>query len=120
MNNNFKVIIKGSLLALLISVVFLFVFSLILSYTNLDNKFINPIIIFVMSLSIILGSIMSSRKINKKGIINGGSVGCLYILLIYILSSFILKDFSLNLYSLIAIIISIVTGMLGGVIGVNM
>ena len=120
MNNNLKVIIKGSVIAILITVVSLLILSLILSYTNLNDKFTNPIIILVMAISIFIGSIVCSRKINKRGIINGGIVGFIYIVSIYILSSIILKDFSLNLYSLIAIMISIGAGMVGGVIGVNM
>ena len=43
-----------------------------------------------------------------------------YILTIYLISSITGTGFSINIYSLIMVIVSIITGMIGGIIGVNM
>ena len=91
-----------------------------MAYTNLNESFSKYIILAIMSLSIIIGSFISSRKLNKNGLINGGMVGFIYIISIYLLSSIIIGDFSFNLYSVIAFIVSILTGVIGGVIGVNL
>ena len=46
-------------------------------------------------------------------------VGLIYITLIYLLSSIITGNFLLNTKSMIMIITSVLTGALGGIIGVN-
>ena len=58
-------------------------------------------------------------SIKKNGLINGALIGSIYIVSIYLLSSIIEKNFSLNIHSIIMIIICIITGILGGIIGVN-
>ncbi len=59
-------------------------------------------------------------KIKKNGFINGLLVGLIYIIFIYLLSSIINNSFSLNLNSIIMIFSSLATGIIGGIIGVNL
>ena len=117
--NNFIRIIKGSITSIILTVVILFVFALLLAYTNMPESIITPIVISTSGFSILIGSIISSLKIKKQGIINGGAVGFVYILTIYILSSIIQNDFGLNTSSIIMIVVAILVGALGGIIGVN-
>ena len=46
-------------------------------------------------------------------------VGLIYIAIIYLLSSIVTGNFLLNITSIIMIITSVLTGALGGIIGVN-
>jgi len=62
---------------------------------------------------------MCMLKIKNNGIINGGIIGLLYISIIYIISSIVQTGFRLDLYSIVMIIASVLCGMLGGIIGVN-
>lgn len=117
--NNLVKILKGSIASILITIIILFVFALLLAYTNMPESIITPVIIGVSSISIIIGSIMSSRKIKKQGLINGGFVGLIYITTIYLLSSIIQKDFGVNTYSIVMIVACALAGCLGGIIGVN-
>lgn len=117
---NTVTIIKGSIIAIIITVIGLLILSLVLAYTNISEKVSTPIIIAVMCLSVIIGSIVSSKNIKEKGLINGGIVGFIYIIVIYLLSSIVLGDFSMNLYCIISIILAIIGGILGGIIGVNL
>lgn len=117
--NNFFITLKGTCLAILITVVLLFVFALFLAYTNIPETTITPAVITISAISILIGSIISSRKIKKQGLINGGATGLIYVMCIYLISSVLQSDFSLNIYSIIMIIAAIFTGLLGGIIGVN-
>ena len=54
-----------------------------------------------------------------RGLFSGGIIALIYILTIYILSSVINGDFSFNIYSLIMCVSSVICGMIGGIIGVN-
>ena len=117
--NNFVRIIKGSIVSIVITLIALFVFALLLAYTNMPENMITPVVIVVSSISILIGSIISSRKIRKQGLINGGFVGLVYIITIYLLSSMIQKDFGVNTYSIIMIVACVLAGCFGGIRGVN-
>lgn len=112
-------IIKGSLLAIIMSVIFLAVFATILAYTNVSESTILPTIIVIVSISILAGSFLCSRKIKQNGILNGAIVGLVYMLALYIISSAIVMDFSLTFDSFIMIGAGILAGIVGGIIGVN-
>lgn len=122
-NDNLKAniirIIKGSLLSIIVSVIFLIVFAMLLTYTSLSENTITPVVLAIVGLSILLGSYLSTKKINKKGILNGAMVGVIYMLILYIISSVIFMDFSINASSIIMIICGIIAGIIGGIIGVN-
>lgn len=119
LNNNIVKVIKGSIIAFLISIMLLFIFASLLVYTNIQENTIKPVVIIISIISILVGSSLSFIKIKRKGIVNGALVGTIYIMVIYILSSICFVGFELNLESIIMIISSIISGMIGGVIGVN-
>ena len=99
--------------------IFLFIFSIVLTYTNVSETFIAPVIIVVTAISIFIGSSIVNFNMRKNGLLNGAIIGGVYLLLIYMLSGMMSHNFSLNIQSIIIIISGIVCGMFGGVIGVN-
>ena len=111
---------KGSIVAIILTMILLFLFSIILTYTTIQETCITPVIIIITAVSILVGSSLSTLKIKKNGLINGAIVGIIYILSIYLISSITGADFSLNMNSVIMIISSIIAGMFGGIIGVNL
>ena len=110
---------KGVLISLLFTIIFLIIFSTLLTYTNISEKLITPVIIVITAISIFIGSTIGNLKMNKNGLINGGAIGGIYLISIYVISSIISQNFALNMQSLIMIIIGIICGMFGGIIGVN-
>ena len=118
-NNTIATIAKGIGISLLITVIALIIFSIILTYTNIQENVINPVIMIITAISILIGSSIGNIKIRKNGLLNGGIIGIGYILIIYLISSILNWKFSLNLQSIIMIITAIIFGILGGIIGVN-
>lgn len=119
-NSKIYNIFRGSLVAILITIISLLIFSILLTHTNISEKSIVPVITIITAVSILTGSILSVSKIENRGLFNGALVGLTYILAIYILSSIINKNFAINLNSLILISSAVISGMMGGIIGVNM
>ena len=113
-------VIKGSLFAIITSTIFLIVFAVLLTYTNLSETSITPVVLAVVGISILTGSYFSTRKIQQNGILNGAIVGIVYMLILYIISSMIFMDFSLELSSLIMIGCGMIAGIIGGIIGVKL
>lgn len=118
--NKFLNIIKGCLISICTTIILFLVFGGILSYTNVSESTINPVIITITAISILIGSSLACRKIEKKGLITGGIIGLIYISLLYITSSILSRNFEINLYATIMIACSVLAGMIGGVIGVNL
>lgn len=118
-NSKLIKILSGSIISIIISILGFFIFAIILTNTDIKEDIIPLVIIIISFISILVGSIISSKKINKKGIVNGALVGIIYISIIYFLSSLILVGFELNLYSIIIFIGSVISGMIGGIIGIN-
>ena len=117
---NFIRILKGSIIAIILTFILLFIFAILLTYTNIQENIINPIIIVITAISILIGSSISTLKIKKMGMVNGGFIGLIYILTIYFISSITGSGFTLQIQSIIMMISSVVAGMIGGIIGVNL
>lgn len=117
--NTLVTIIKCTALSFTFTIVLFLIFGLCLSYTTLSENIINPVIIIITVISIFFGSIIMGRNRKDKGMFFGGICAFIYVFLIYIISSICAKDFSLNIFSIIMITLSVVFGMIGGMIGIN-
>ena len=118
-NKKYFNIIKGIGIAFIITLLGIFVFSLLLTYTKISENTISPVIIIISAISILIGANISTRKLNKNGMLNGALIGGIYILLIYLISSIINSQFSINIYSIFLIIFGIIAGLIGGILGIN-
>ena len=119
-NNVILKIFKGVRISIAFTLICLTIFSALLTYTNLSESLIQPVVISVTGISILVGSFFATRKVGKNGIIKGVLVGLIYILLIYIVSSVVNGgNFALTIGSIIMILIGILCGAIGGIIGVN-
>lgn len=112
-------ITKGSIFAIVTSIILLLIYAMLLCYTSLSENTILPVILVITGISILIGSMISTRKIRKNGMLNGGLVGIIYIIILYLTSSLFFVGFSLTLNSFIMLIIGSITGVIGGIIGVN-
>ncbi len=118
--NNFIRILKGYIVSVIITLALIFIFSVFLTFSNFSENIIEPVVIAITGISIFLGSQIGLIKLRRNGLINGGIIGAIYIASIYIVSSLVSGNFGINMYSTVMIIISIVAGMLGGIVGLNM
>ena len=116
---NLKNISIGIGISIFITSICLFVFSILLTYTNLSENTITPTIIIITGISVLIGSSIGNVKIKKNGIIKGAIIGGGYILILYLISSLINVEFTLNFKSIIMIIVGILFGIFGGIMGVN-
>lgn len=112
-------IIKGVIISLITTLVLLFIFSIVLAYTNVSENLITPVIIVVTAISIFIGSTIANMKIKRNGLVNGALIGGIYLISLYILSGIINNNFSISVQSIIMIIAGMVCGMFGGILGIN-
>ena len=118
-NKSWLNLIKGVGIALGVTFISLIIFSILLTYTDINEASIDPVIMVVTGVSILLGSFIGNIKIKKNGMLNGGLVGLIYLLILYFISSLLNWNFGLNIESIIMLVVGFVCGILGGVLGVN-
>ena len=112
-------IVKGSILAIGITMIALLIFAILLTYTNISENYIHLGIIIVTAISILLGGMISTKKIQKKGFLNGMLVGLIYMLILYIVSGITTSGFQFSTSTIIMFVSSVIAGIIGGIIGVN-
>ena len=118
-NNIINNIIKGVSISFLLTLVLIFIYSILLTYTNINENTMNPVLIIIIAISILVGSSISNMKIQHNGILNGGIIAIIYLGLLYLLSSIITSNFQINISTIIIISIGFIFGIIGGIIGVN-
>ena len=114
-----KTILKGSIISMILTLLLLFLFATLLTYTNISENTIPAVIIVITAISLLVGSSIASRKIKRNGLMNGAMIGAIYLLTIYTISSIASGTFGMNLKSIIMIVVGILFGVLGGILGVN-
>lgn len=114
-----KSLFKGVVISMILTIILILIFSLLLVKTNIKEQYINTIIIVISSISILIGTSISTISLKKHGIINGILISVMYMVLLYIISSAFCGDFSIKLDSIIMFLVGIFLGILGGIIGVN-
>jgi putative membrane protein (TIGR04086 family) len=119
MKNNMIKILIGTAISILLTLIALLIFSMILAYTNVGEETMETVIIGITGISILAGSSVATSKIKKRGIINGILIGALYIILIYMVSSILNKNYSINQYAIIMSLVGMLSGAVGGIVGVN-
>ena len=104
-----------------ISIVFLLITSLIFAYTSISDRYLNMFVFGTIAISVLIGSMLLLRKIKQKGFFYGILFGLIYCLILYIFSVIAYNGFfftnTLGIYFLICCLL---TGTVGGIVGVNL
>lgn len=112
-------LIKGLLFSFLLTMIFFIIFALLLTYTDLSEGYIPIVNSIIMVVSIAVGGIVISSNIMNKGWLNGAILGLLYVFIFVICGSIIFKSFNPNIYMFSKLGIGLISGAIGGMIGVN-
>lgn len=119
-NNMMKIFLKGIVLAFIISLGLTFLLAVVLNFINISDGIIDFIIMFISSFSILITTFIIGRKLKKNGIFIGCILGISYVLVLYIISSIINMNFIITIKFLEIFVMSLIFGIIGGIIGVNL
>ncbi|MDR1773413.1 MAG: TIGR04086 family membrane protein [Clostridioides sp.] len=112
-------IMKAICISYVLTLVILFLYNILLTFTDMNADMISIIASFITTVSAAVGGFYASKKIKEKGLINGLLVGISYILLIFI-TVFLLQDqFKFDISMLYRIFLMTCAGGVGGILGVN-
>ena len=117
---NIMSVLKGILVSYLITVPTFMLFTLLLTSVDFPEKLITPVVVITTVISVLFAGSTSTRGVRSKGWLNGGLVGLIYMFLLYVISSLIFNNFVIDRYVITMSIIGILTGAIGGIVGINL
>ena len=112
-------VIKGTLIALCVSLVLILVFAFLIKFTNIPDSAIAPINQVIKGASIFLGVFLGLKKVKELGLVSGLLIGLIYTLMAFIVFSILAGSFAFNLSLLTDMIFGAVIGAICGIICVN-
>ena len=115
-----KYLLKALVLSYILTLMLVLITSFLLTYTALKESIIPLLNTITIIISITIGAIYMAIKIGEKGWLNGGILGVIYFLILLILNYFFVKPFTIDIFSLGKFFVSLITGMIGGVLGINL
>lgn len=112
-------ILRATVIAVIVSLVTVLVFSLIVNLTNVNEKIILPVNEAIKVVSILIGCFIGFKEL-KHGAFKGAISGLLYTFLSILIFGIISHSVKFNALSLIDVALGIVAGAISGIIVVNL
>lgn len=119
-NSVLKNVIKGTLIALVVSLISILLFALIIKFTNMSNNLISPINQVIKILSIFIGVMFALKHNKSKGLVNGLLIGLFYTTVAFIIFSLLNKNFCFDKSLFNDLIFGGIAGIICGIISVNL
>ncbi len=110
---------KFMAISILLGIIITCLIGVLLAYTNISDNMMGTLIFVGTAISIFIGSTMLNRKIKKRGYLYGLIFGLIFFILIYTFSALAFSSFFMNTTVLVYLLMAAVTGIIGGIIGVN-
>lgn len=114
---NMMTMLKAVTFGLLATTVVLLLFSFLMCKKDVPFVLLNPFSAGLLMLGAFISGYLAARRIRERGMMVGALCG-LMIFLLLMLASFMNK-FDVGLIALLKLVISVVSGAIGGIIGVN-
>lgn len=107
------------LTAFVITIPAMLIIAAILTFTDFPEKYTTVAVLIATLSGLFVAGFKSGVHNEKNGMIKGAMTGLAYMLILYLASSIIFSDFLINQRSIIMILTGILSGAIGGIIGIN-
>lgn len=114
-----KSLIKGSLIALSISIIGICIFAFVLRFIDISTDLIKPINQVIKIVSILIGTLLGLKKVKEMGLVSGFLIGVLYTFLAFVLFSLLNGCFVFDTTLLTDMLFGGIAGAIGGIVAVN-
>ena len=114
--NIFTSVLKGYI----VSVILIFILSLVVTYTSFSETYSNIAMTVISSLGILIASLCASKKYTSLGWLHGIICGIVYNLVLYLFSIAFLSFLPAQKGVLSFVLSGALFGVIGGIIGVNL
>lgn len=115
----FKCLIKGSLIALSISLIAICIFAFVLRFCDISEEVIKPINQIIKIVSVLIGAYIGMKDCKEMGLITGFFIGLLYTVLAFVVFSLLNGIFEFNSSLINDLIFGGIAGGIAGILAVN-
>lgn len=112
-------ILKGSLIAISISLVGILIFAFLIKYIAIPTEAIRPVNQVIKGISLLVGIFISLRKVEQMGLINGLLIGLAYSILGFLVFSILDGNFEFDKALINDFLFGGIIGAICGIIAVN-
>lgn len=116
----YKYLGKGLVVCIVLTIVALIVLALFLKLTSLSEAKLPMFNNLIIIISVAIGSIYASSRSKENGWLIGALIGLIYYLFILLLNLIFIRDINLSLIIIPRIFMSMFSGIIGGIIGINL
>ncbi len=106
-------------ISFIIAAIFLSLSAVLFTYTNINDRYLDSFVFGIVTISVLVGSLLLCRRFKEKGLLYGASFGLIYCLIIYLFNVLAFNGFFVSNALGIYFSICILSGMIGGIVGVN-
>jgi len=117
LNNNeniFLTILKGGIIAVAITLVFILIFALIIKFFTISNSVIFPINQVIKVVSLFIAMLIVTKGQKERGLVKGMLLGLVYFLVSFIIFSILQQSFSIEMNNVYDMLL---TSLMGGIVG---
>lgn len=107
------------LISFCVAAIFLIISSVIFAYTSINDRYLNSFVLGSVMISVLIGSMILLKKLKEKGFLYGLIFGIIYFLIIYFTNVIAFSGFFISSALGIYLGICALSGIVGGIIGVN-
>ena len=115
---DYKTLIMGIAIALITTLIVMILEALVMSVTDMPDTLAAPLSSIALSIGVFLGGFFVSQKTKEKGMLQGGALGIASFLIITLIS-LIVDSSGVSLITLIHAAVTLLSGCIGGILGVN-
>lgn len=116
---NFVKITKCVLLSLAASVFFTLILSTVVFFADVSDRTASALGLAASVLSVFIGALILSKKIDSRGLLHGLILGAVYFLILLTASFAVRGAVSFDSKNILRCVSLLAGGMLGGVTGIN-
>jgi putative membrane protein (TIGR04086 family) len=116
---NLEMIMKSVGIAYISTIFILTLLASLLAFTGLSENFAALGLVVTAMTSNVIGGMLIARNSKTRGWLNGGVGGAVYVILLYVFGALFYNSFGISKNTLIMLIICLISGAIGGIIGVN-
>ncbi len=117
--NQLKALVGGVCIGYSVTIIIFIFYAILLTYTNISDKGMDVIVILTTILSVIIAGYDSTKNASSKGLMWGVLAGILYCAILIFISTLMDGKLTFDAETIITILVSMASGGIGGVIGIN-
>ena len=114
-----KILLRGTCVSFMITVPTFAVMAFLLGYTDFPWAFTSILAPATAIVSVFLGAFTATRGLKRNGMLNGATIGLIYMAVAYIGRLVFLQQWQLSWVLLRMLVIFVIVGAIGGTAGIN-